>query len=143
MTDATSGRTGPRASFALRLVALLIDGVILGIASVVLRGVLGLFGSLLTLLLGLAYYAYFEGSPSGQTVGKRVMGIRVIRFEDGAPLGQNGAIVRALMKYVSGIPCALGYLWMLWDPQSQTWHDKVAASVVVPVGDYPVAAWPG
>jgi hypothetical protein len=32
---------------------------------------------------------------------------------------------------------------MLWDAEKQTWHDKIAATVVVPTADYPVAAWPG
>jgi hypothetical protein len=32
---------------------------------------------------------------------------------------------------------------MLWDPNKQTWHDKMATSVVVPTSAYPVAAWPG
>ena len=43
----------------------------------------------------------------------------------------------------SGIPCFLGYFWMLWDSEKQTWHDKMAITVVVPTSDYPVAAWPG
>jgi uncharacterized RDD family membrane protein YckC len=32
----------------------------------------------------------------------------------------------------------LGYLWMLWDPQQQTWHDKLVGTTVVPVSAYPV-----
>jgi uncharacterized RDD family membrane protein YckC len=32
----------------------------------------------------------------------------------------------------------LGYLWMLWDKERQTWHDKFANSVVVPVSAYPI-----
>jgi uncharacterized RDD family membrane protein YckC len=35
------------------------------------------------------------------------------------------------MSYVSQLALLLGYLWMLWDPNKQTWHDKVAQSVVV------------
>ena len=37
------------------------------------------------------------------------------------------------------IVICLGYLWMLWDPEKQTWHDKMAGSVVVPVANYPVS----
>ena len=47
------------------------------------------------------------------------------------------------MRIVSGFVCLLGYLWMLWDRERQTWHDKVANTVVVPTSAYPVAAWPG
>jgi uncharacterized RDD family membrane protein YckC len=37
------------------------------------------------------------------------------------------------MKLVSGVALGLGYLWMLWDPNKQTWHDKVAKTYVVKV----------
>jgi uncharacterized RDD family membrane protein YckC len=40
------------------------------------------------------------------------------------------------MKIVSGIPFDLGYFWMLWDKEKQTWHDKVANDVVVPANAY-------
>ncbi len=39
---------------------------------------------------------------------------------------------------MSAIVLLLGYLWMLWDKENQTWHDKMATSVVVPVSAYPV-----
>ena len=47
------------------------------------------------------------------------------------------------MSIVSGLACGLGYLWMLWDPQRQTWHDKAAGTYVVRVSAYPVDKWPG
>jgi len=40
-------------------------------------------------------------------------------------------------SFLSGI-FLLGYLWMLWDAQQQTWHDKLANTTVVPVSAYPV-----
>jgi uncharacterized RDD family membrane protein YckC len=40
------------------------------------------------------------------------------------------------MKYVDSLPIYLGFFWMLWDREKQTWHDKVAGSVVVPVDAY-------
>ena len=57
--DAGSVQSGPRASFGLRLVAALIDGILLGVIGVVIRLILGdVLGSALNLVLGLAYYAY-------------------------------------------------------------------------------------
>jgi uncharacterized RDD family membrane protein YckC len=41
-------------------------------------------------------------------------------------------------RILSGIACFLGYLWMLWDPEKQTWHDKLTNTVVVPVAAYPI-----
>jgi uncharacterized RDD family membrane protein YckC len=45
-------------------------------------------------------------------------------------------LVRELGRILSAIPFYLGYLWMLWDPEKQTWHDKLVRSVVVPVAAY-------
>ena len=39
-------------------------------------------------------------------------------------------------RILSTIPLLLGYFWMLWDSEKQTWHDKLAGSVVVPVDAY-------
>ncbi|HET7722678.1 MAG TPA: RDD family protein [Acidimicrobiales bacterium] len=144
VSGAGSVQSGPRASFWLRLAAALIDGVLLGAVGTIIRVIVGdALGSALNLLLGLAYYAYLEGSPSGQTVGKRAMSIRVIDFAGGGPIGPGRALIRYLGRIVSAIPCGLGYWWMLWDPEKQTWHDKFATTVVVPTSAYPVAAWPG
>lgn len=137
-------QSGPRASFGLRFLAALIDAVLLGVVGTIIRVIVGdVLGSALNLLLGLAYYAYLEGSPSGQTVGKRAMSIRVIDFAGGGPIGPGRALIRYIGRIASAIPCLLGYFWMLWDPEKQTWHDKFATTVVVPTSAYPVAAWPG
>jgi uncharacterized RDD family membrane protein YckC len=137
-------QSGPRASFGLRLVAVLIDSVILFIVGFILGLILGdVLGSAVNLIIGLAYYAYLEGSPSGQTVGKRAMSIRVIDFAGGGPIGPGRALLRYVGRILSAIPCGLGYFWMLWDSEKQTWHDKIATTVVVPTSAYPVAAWPG
>lgn len=142
-TTGGAGPSGPRADFGQRLVAALIDGAMLAALSFVLGAILKNAGSALAQAAGFGYYIYLEGSPSGQTIGKRVMGIRVIRMADGGPLGYGSAAIRYLGRIVSAIACLLGYFWMLWDPEKQTWHDKFAGSVVVPVSDYPVDAWPG
>jgi uncharacterized RDD family membrane protein YckC len=122
--------TSERASFGTRFIAALIDGVIVGVASAVLR-ILGV--PFVGLLLSLGYYTYFEGGESGQTIGKRTMNIRVADAESGGSIGPGRAAVRWLGRLVSGIALGLGYLWMLWDENSQTWHDKMATCVVVPV----------
>lgn len=135
---------GPRASFGVRFLAALVDGVMLGVIGGILSAIFGrALGSALQLALGLAYYAYLEGSPSGQTVGKKLLNIRVIDFNGGGPIGPGRALLRYVGRIISAIPCGLGYFWMLWDANKQTWHDKIAATVVVPTSDYPVTAWPG
>ena len=135
---------GPRASFGLRLVAAIIDGIIVGVVGTVVGLIArnGL-GGLLSLALGVAYYGWLEGSASGQTVGKRMLGIRVYDLRQGGPIGTSRAIGRYFARILSAIPCLLGYFWMLWDTEKQTWHDKLVGSVVVPVTAYPVDNWPG
>jgi len=138
------GASGPRANFGYRLVAALIDGIIVSIAYwVVWVAGSETLASVVSLVVGIAYYTYLEGSPSGQTVGKRVMNIRVIDFSTGGPIGYGRAVGRYFARILSSIPCFLGYFWMLWDREKQTWHDKLVTSVVVPTSAYPVEKWPG
>jgi uncharacterized RDD family membrane protein YckC len=136
------GPSGPRANFGRRLVAVLIDGILLSIVGGILSAVNRNLGYVDT-LLSLAYFTYLEGSPSGQTLGKKAMGIRVIDFAGGGSIGYGRAFIRWIGRIVSAIACLLGYFWMLWDKEKQTWHDKFANAVVVPESAYPVERWPG
>jgi uncharacterized RDD family membrane protein YckC len=129
-----SALTSERSGFWRRFAAALIDGIALGVVSGILRAILGNSGGEgLGLVISLGYYTYFHGK-TGQTPGDAVMSIRVVDFRNGtgAPIGYGRALGRALMSIVSGVVLLLGYLWMLWDSEKQTWHDKVAGSVVVP-----------
>ncbi len=140
----SSMASGPRANFGQRLVAAIIDGILVGIVGTVIELTVDqTLGGIVSLALGVAYYGWLEGSPSGQTVGKHVMGIRVYDLRQGGPIGTGRAIGRYFARIVSAIPCLLGYFWMLWDTEKQTWHDKLVGSVVVPVSAYPVDNWPG
>ena len=140
--------TQPRASFGQRLGALLVDlgvflvvGIVFGIIGAAIGS--GAAVQFLVSLAAIAYYIYLEGSPSGQTVGKKVLGIRVMRVDQSGPLGYGGAAIRYLARILSSIPLLLGYFWMLWDPDKRTWHDKLSNSAVVPVSAHPVQSWPG
>jgi uncharacterized RDD family membrane protein YckC len=137
------GASGPRASFGRRLVAVIVDSILLGIVFGIVYAVLDpVTTNVISLIGGLVYYSYLEGSASGQTVGKKALGIRVIDFQTGGPIGFGRALVRYIGRIISAIPCLLGYLWMLWDREKQTWHDKIATTVVVPESAYPVERWP-
>jgi uncharacterized RDD family membrane protein YckC len=71
---------------------------------------------------------------TGQTWGRRIVGVKVVRTQTGEPLGIGRAFGRQLFAaFISAQVCYLGYLWMLWDEQKQTWQDKVADSIVVRV----------
>jgi uncharacterized RDD family membrane protein YckC len=133
----SSGPSGPRAGFWRRFGGWIIDAIIIGIVDVIL---LVAFGTAVEYAVGtilaLAYGTYFEGSARGQTIGKMAVGVRVYDFQQGGSIGYSRALVRQLVKIVSGLAIAIGYLWMLWDKEKQCWHDKAANDVVVPVSAY-------
>ncbi len=65
-----------------------------------------------------------------QPLGKRLVGAVVVDTEL-RPIGIGRAFGRLLAVFVSTLPCYLGFLWALWDPQRQTFHDKLATTLVV------------
>ncbi len=152
------GASGPRATFGQRLGAYLLDFLVIGVPFAILATILavavapdegtdvdgGAAGALILLyvvgFIGLwAYYVLLEGGPTGQTIGKKAVGIRVVSMQTGGPIGYGKSFARTLVRtFISGAICGLGYLWMLWDKEKQTWHDKISDSVVVPVAAYPI-----
>ncbi|HET6794722.1 MAG TPA: RDD family protein [Acidimicrobiales bacterium] len=131
-TEQGSGPSGPRAGFGLRMAGWLIDALILNIIAVVVRNGAGGAGNLVDTLVGIAYIVGFIGSPRGQTPGMMVTRIRVVSISDGGPIGYLRSTARWLASIVSALALLIGYFWMLWDREKQTWHDKAAQSVVVP-----------
>jgi uncharacterized RDD family membrane protein YckC len=68
-----------------------------------------------------------------QTWGMKATGITVVHAETGERISAARALGWQLAHVFSGFCCYLGYLWMLWDKRNQTWHDKIATTVVVKV----------
>jgi uncharacterized RDD family membrane protein YckC len=131
--------SGPRAGFWKRFLGLIIDDLIVGIVNELLARVTSRgTAEGISFLLAAAYATYFMGSRRGQTPGQMAVRVRVIGMADGQPIGYQRAFVRWLGTILSGLALGLGYLWMLWDPEKQTWHDKLSGSVVVPIDAYPV-----
>jgi uncharacterized RDD family membrane protein YckC len=89
------------------------------------------------ILVELAYFTYFHATSAGQSIGNKILGIRVLDADTGRSLPYVRAFVRALMSNLSALPCFLGFFWMLWEPRKQTWHDMVANSLVVRTTFYP------
>ena len=84
----------------------------------------------LTLLLFILNFVVLAGI-GGQTAGMRILGIYIVRL-DGRPFTLKQAAVRHLIGYpLSMAAFFLGFLWMLWDPRQQGWHDKLAHTIVV------------
>ena len=66
----------------------------------------------------------------GQTLGMRAWRIRVLAC-DGRHISWIQALQRFFGAFVSLLPCGLGYLWLLLDPERRTWHDRLSGSRVV------------
>ena len=81
--------------------------------------------------LGFGIWNILRQGKTGQTLGKKQVGIYVVREADGQFTGGGMAIVRSIAHIVDGIPCYIGWLWPLWDSKKQTFADKIMGTVVV------------
>lgn len=155
--------TSRRAGFWRRLVGLLLDGVLYGLAltaaliPAAFMGVAaldectsvdgelicpegsinsGLLAGAIVLgvvaVVGMAAIYVRSLGRRGTTWGRTIVGVRVVDIDTGQPIGIPRALGRTLFEnIVSANVLYLGYLWMLWDKDRQTWHDKITRSTVV------------
>jgi len=79
----------------------------------------------------------FRQGRTGWSIGKKVMGIRLIRVSDGRPMGAGMCFVRQLAHFFDSLLCYIGYLWPLWDERRQTFADKLLDTVVVVAAEPP------
>ncbi len=83
-----------------------------------------------TLFIGWVIW-WFIVAPRGQNPGKAVVGLRVI-YADGRAAKTGSMLLRGLATFITGlIPLYLDELWLLWDRDAQTLHDKLVSTVVV------------
>ncbi len=94
---------------------------------------------LLGAIIGFVYLSVLNGQ--GQTLGKKVLGIRVVNRQNGQPLGTGKGFLRHLTQFIGSFLSCFGLLylildslWPLWDGNKQALHDKVAGSVVIKAG---------
>jgi hypothetical protein len=87
---------------------------------------------ILTLSLIWAYFILLEWLWNGQTLGKRVYGLRVIT-EDGSPAPFTAVLVRNLLRLVDFLPAfyGVGVLVIILSPKSQRLGDLAAGTYVV------------
>ena len=114
----------PRATFLPRLGAVALDLLLVMIA----LGLLGAEGGRFFVLF-LIYHVVFWGWK-GTTVGGIICRLRIVR-SDGTPVRFSEAIVRGLSAILSVAVAGIGWLWILIDPEGQSWHDKIAGTYVV------------
>lgn len=138
-----AGSAWPLATWGQRVAAALIDGLlVVGIFIVagILAFIVGQVSSTLSsLVFALGYLAGFGfmiwqlvvQGQTGQTIGKRQLGLRVLREQDGQVIGAGLSIGRYFLHFLDSLPCYLGYLWPLWDAKKQTFSDKIVNTLVV------------
>ncbi len=80
--------------------------------------------------LGWIYFAWLESSEKGATIGKRLLGVRVVD-EGGGRIGFGRATVRHFAKILSAMPMMLGFVLALFTRKNQALHDLLAETVVV------------
>ncbi|MFJ8231623.1 RDD family protein [Streptomyces sp. NPDC094448] len=135
--DVGYGGMPPFAHWGLRFGAAVIDGLISSLPYVILNTVgtatnsVALIAASFVVGIGMFLWLRVQEGSTGQTPGKKAVGIKVLRQSDGATIGFGMAIVRQLAHILDMLPCYLGYLWPLWDEKKQTFADKVCATVVI------------
>jgi uncharacterized RDD family membrane protein YckC len=138
-----------------RFIAFLIDAIILSVVIMILFGILGTIGfmgassaetsdsagmmaaimgagllmQVLSLVLQIGYFTYFESSDRQATIGKSAMGL-IVADENGNRLDVQKALIRNIMRIVSSFICLIGYLMAFFTEKKQTLHDIVAKTNV-------------
>jgi uncharacterized RDD family membrane protein YckC len=123
----------------IRFISFLIDTIVLGVLIGFIGSILGFsvvsqtagwgFG-LLSFIIFLAYFTYLEGSK-GQTIGKMVTKIKVIR-EDGGKINMNQAFTRNILRVIDGLLAYLIGAILIWrSDKKQRLGDNIAKTVVI------------
>jgi uncharacterized RDD family membrane protein YckC len=83
-------------------------------------------------VLAFLYAPLMLAFNNGQTVGKAALSIRVIKYDDGAPIGLGRALLREIpVKAILGIIPLIDVLWPLWQKENRALHDLVVDTWVV------------
>ena len=117
----------------------LIVAVIVGAIFGAISSVLGLLVSLLLYIVAFGYLMLqmVKQGNTGQTIGKKIVGLKVISEATGQPIGPGMSIARYFAHIVDSIICYIGWLFPLWDAKKQTIADKLLGTVVITVPKQP------
>ena len=143
------------ASISRRWLAIVIDGFIVAVATVLLLLAGGAMAPLeaamvsadeaaiadafsqfqsttliINLLVSGVYNVVLMVSFNGQTLGKMMLRLRVVK-KRGGRITILDALLRNVFGYIVSQIFLLGYLWALFDREKQAWHDKMAGTLVV------------
>lgn len=131
--------------FWARVLATLIDSVL--IMAITLPPLLGIYGlayldnkdavngpadilisNILPMIVVILFWVKKQATP-----GKMAVSARIVDAETGGKPSKKQCVGRYFAYILSAIPLGLGFLWVAFDPKKQSWHDKLAGTVVVKV----------
>ena len=123
------------AGFWIRLVAYIIDAIVLQIPSYTMELVYGDLLSIVTsyilsLIIGGVYFIYFLSSEMMATPGKMAVGL-IITDEHGDRIGAGTAAVRYICYIISAIPLYIGFFIIGFTEKRMGLHDMIARTRVV------------
>ncbi|MFM9837335.1 MAG: RDD family protein [Cyclobacteriaceae bacterium] len=148
------------AGFWLRFVAIIIDGIIIGVLQfVVIAPILAAIGigissgasaidsedptamiakamaifstvGLIGQVVNILYFTLMESSKYQATIGKLALGL-IVTDVNGGKLDFVKALIRNVSKIVSGIILLIGYIMAAFTEKKQALHDIIAGTLVV------------
>jgi uncharacterized RDD family membrane protein YckC len=128
--------------FWIRLVAYIIDAILLSVAMGVIGAVVGvnffspdietfsMSANVISLVVGWLYFALLESSERGATVGKMAMGLRVVT-DQGQRLSFLNATGRYFAKIISAIILCIGFIMIAFTDRKRGLHDMIASTLVI------------
>jgi uncharacterized RDD family membrane protein YckC len=122
-TPVTVASALPRAGFWIRTLAALLDVVLIAILGSMI-GIPELFP------FTLSVYCAVMWGLKGTTIGGIICGLKVVRLDD-RKLDWTVALVRVLAAFLSFAVICLGFIWVAFDDERQSWHDKIAGTTIV------------
>lgn len=139
--------------FWRRYVAAVIDGIIVGVVTspfgmtfnqTVTNGTSttseSSSNSIVPFIISFAYIIFFLVKQNGQTIGKKIMGLRVVK-EDGQPVDLATAVTRYFSYLLSAAVLCLGLISAAFNPKKQGWHDKIANTYVIKTDNKSRSGW--
>jgi len=131
------------AGFTKRFFAFIIDRImiwmfiyiVLGYArGISIYSIFSLFDSdtIIAEILVMAYFVVCETSSWQGTLGKHLLGMKVVNEQYGKETASQ-AMWRFTWKYLSAFILLLGFIWVIFDPKKQGWHDKLAHTYVIDI----------
>jgi len=109
-----------------------IRGGMSGDPTTMIPAFMGVFGLAMLINLGFqcAYEVYFLSQRNGATLGKQVLGLRVIRA-DGGPIPVNLAVGRFFAYLLNSFTLLIGFIIAGFDSEKRALHDRICDTRVI------------